>query len=154
VLTITGKGFFSRTLDVRDGIAPVAEISMSSFGERAELRIGTELYEARRVGWINSALVLERQGMEIARAEPEGIFRRAYHIRTNRATFTLKPQGFMRTNYILIDGDTNVGAVQRAGFFRTSLEAAFRPEVDRALQVFTIWVVALLQRRAAAASAS
>ena len=78
MLTITRKGFFSRDLEVRDGIAPVAEINMSSFRERAELRVGTELYEAR----------------------------------------------------------------------------AFRPEVDRALQVFAIWIVAVLFRRAAMAAAS
>jgi len=153
MLTITRNGFFSRNLDVRDGIAPVAEITMSSFRERAELRVGTELYEARRIGWVNSALVLERQGTEVARAEPEGFFRRAYHIRTNRATFTLKPEGFFRTNYVLTDGDTNVGTIQRTGFFRSNLEAAFRPEVDRAVQVFAVWVVAVLLRRAAAAAA-
>jgi hypothetical protein len=154
MLTITRKGFFSRDLEVRDGIAPVAEINMSGFRERAELRVGTELYEARRVGWMNAALVLERQGTEVARAEPEGFFRRAYRIRTSRATFTLKPQGFWRPEYVLTDGGMNIGAIQRAGFWRTSMEAAFRPEVDRAVQVFAIWVVAVLFRRAATAAAS
>lgn len=154
MLTITRKGFFSGDLEVRDGIAPVAEINMSSFRERAELRVGMQLYEARRVGWLNAALVLERQGMEVARAEPEGFFRRAFHIRTARAAFTLKPQGFWRSGYVLTDGEMNVGAIQRAGFWRTTMEAAFRPEVDRALQVFAIWIVAVLRRRAATAAAS
>jgi hypothetical protein len=154
MLAVTRRSAFSRDYDVRDGIAPVAEFRLSAFGERTDLRVGLDLYQARRTGWINSGFVLERYDREVARADSEGFFRRGYAIRAPGIWATLRQRGFMRSDFGLFVGDTEVGSIRRTGFWRTTIEASFRPELDRPIQVFLIWIAAILWRRAASAAAS
>ena len=127
---------------------------MSRLRERADLRVGAEGYHVRRVGWPNAGFLLERQGVAIARADPEGLFRRSYRIRTDRATLTLKPRGFMRPDFVLVDGESELGWIRRAGFWRTTMEASFSPGVERWAQVFVVWIVVVLWHRAATAAAA
>jgi hypothetical protein len=154
VLTVKRRSAFSRDYEVRDGIAPVAEFSLSTFGERTELRVGLDLYQARRTGWINSGFVLERYEREVARAEPQGFFRRAYEIRAPGTMAILKPRGFARTDFVVFAGDTEIGSIGRSGFWRTTIQATFRPELDRPIQIFLIWIATILWRRAATAAAA
>jgi hypothetical protein len=154
MLTMTRRSVFSRDFEVRDGIAPVGEFSLSRVGDHTELRVGLDLYEARRFGWIKSRFVLKRYDREIAHANPASVFRQAYEVHTGRFTVILKTRGFLRSDYGLFDGDSEIGWIARKGFWRSTVQASFSPSVDRPIQIWLLWIVTVLWRRAAAAAAA
>jgi hypothetical protein len=152
MLTVTRRSLLSGDFEVREGTAPVGEFSLSRVGEHTELRVGLDLYDARRIGWINAGFVLKRHDREIAHAKPSGIFRRSYEIHSDRLIATLKPRGVFRSDYGLFNGDAEIGSVKRVGFWRSTVQASFSPVVDRPIQIWLLWIATILWRRAAAAS--
>ena len=153
MLTVTRRSVFSREFEVHDGIAPVGEFSLSRVGDHSELRVGLDLYEARRIGWINPGFVLKHRDLEVARANPAGVFRQAHEIRTARFAVTLRPRGFFRSDYGLFDGETELGWIRRVGFWRSTVEASFAPQIDPPIQIWLLWIATILWRRAEAAAA-
>ena len=53
----------------------------------------------------------------------------------------MRHDGWTGRRWVLFDGESPVGSVQRSGFFRTRTVADFVATIDLTTQVFAVWVV-------------
>jgi len=153
MLTAERKRLLSRDFSLLEDGETIADVAFSSWRDRATLDVRGTSYEARRERWLSGVYVLEHDGIEVARAEPQGFWRRSYEIRYGHSTVTLRRKGWTGRAFAVFDGDSEVGSVTRAGFFRTRAVADLPAGLDAAVRAFIVWLaVVRWQHDQAAAS--
>ena len=82
MLTLVPKSWLSWDFRVEEDGREVAFIDREWFRERASFSLDGEWYVVRRTSVMHGTFALERDGVELARAQKTSAFRRAFEIET------------------------------------------------------------------------
>ena len=155
MLTVHQPKVFSRNLVLYDGNSSVAEVRYRSFTEAAEIAIGGDRYIATRSGWFRSEYTLTLGDSQVAQAEGEGFWQRAYRIRAASSSYLLKRQpGWFQTGWLLLEDERSLGTLERRGFFQTETVVTFSTGVPLHLRAFIIWMANVIWRQDQSATAA
>ena len=114
--------------------------------------MGTE-YELRREGpWVGNFLLMAN-GQVLARATKDSVFARRFTVHIDGRELTLRAAAWLVRRFELIEEQSMVGEVTPDHFLTRSCTAQFPQDLSVPVQVFLFWLVVLMWRRAANASA-
>ena len=154
MLSATPRGLFTWGFTVRQGGNTIAEIDPSWLGERAEIRAGGQTYAAYRESLLAGTFVLQSGERALARAQKASAFLRAFDIDLAGRPLELKATSFWTREFVLFEGGVPVGRIAPAGWFGRRAVIDPPPDVPLPAQLFLLWLVLVLWRRAAAAAAA
>src|SRR5690348_7227886 len=124
---------WSYSFSVMDGANSVAQVDLSWWRDRGELRVGDATYTARRV---KSSYVLESADAVIVRAErPRKLFRQ-FLIKHAGRQYILRAKSAFRREFRLFDGGTQVGFISPEGLFTRNAAVKLPKQLPLFLQVF------------------
>jgi hypothetical protein len=154
VLDAMPRGLFSWGFTVRQDGDTIADIDPSWFGERAEVRAGGQTYSAYRQGLLAGTFVLQSGERALARVRKASAFLRAFDIDLAGRPLELKATSFWTREFVLFEGGVPVGRIAPAGWFGRRAVIDPPPDVPLPAQLFLLWLVLVLWRRADAAAAA
>jgi hypothetical protein len=154
MLDATPRGLFSWGFTVRQDGDTIADIDPSWLGERAEIRAGGQTYAAYRESLLAGTFVLQSGGRALARARKASAFLRAFAIDLSGRPLELKATSVWRREFVLFEGGVPVGRISPVGWFGRRAVIDLPPDVPLPAQLFLLWLVLVLWRRAAAAEAA
>jgi hypothetical protein len=148
MLTATPKHWYSWEFTLAAGDRVVADIDISSWRERGGLQINGRSYRVHRDGMMGPFIV-DADGVEIARAEKPSAFYRAFVVRHDGRELELRAAHALRRQFVVLDGDTEVGAIDPQSLWTRSANVNFRIPLPDAVQAFIVWLTLLLWKREA-----
>lgn len=149
VLIAIPRNIFSWDFAVeRDG-EPIADIDMSWFRERAEVRIGGQTYLFSRENMLLGTFALRQGNRIIARAQKASVFRRAFEVETDGRTLTLSAVSVFRREFELVREGAQMGRIYPRSWFGRTAVIDLPDELSLPVQVFLFWLVIVLWRRKA-----
>lgn len=154
MLTIVRNSWFSWDASVSDGSQPLAEITVSRWRERGELKVEGGTYLARREGRVSGDYLLESGGTTVARASKSGAFRRTFTISHEGQRYAFTKRSVLGRTLVLRRGDRDVGTVARSAPFSRQATADLPADLPLPLQAFIIWLAIVSWRRTARAAAA
>jgi hypothetical protein len=152
MLDATPRGLFTGGFTVRQGGNTIAEIDPSWFGERAEIRAGGQTYAAYRESLRAGTFVLQSGERALARARKASAFARAFAVDLAGRPLELKATSVWSRAFGLFEGGVPVGRIGPAGWFGRQAVIDLPPGVPLPAQLFLLWLVLVLWRRADAAA--
>ena len=139
---------------VQEGGDAIAEINPSWFGERAEIRVKGRAYSAYRESMLAGTFVLQSEERTLARARKASAFVRAFDIDLAGRPMELKAVSVWRREFGLFENDVQVGRISPVRWFGWHAVIDLPPDIPLPAQLFLLWLVLVLWRRAAAADAA
>ena len=135
------KRWFSWDYNVMNGDRTLARLDLSCWRERAE--IGDITHRVFRERAMGGDFIIEAAGRELARATKPSAFRHTMIVHYKGKDFTLRKRSVWRRAFVLMDGERQIGAI-----------ADLPPDWPAPITAFVIWLVIILWKRDADASAS
>lgn len=123
---------------VADGVE-VGQASRSWFRERAEVQIGSELWDYRSHGWFGSELTASLDGVTRFVARRSGFFASTWTIDAGEQ-LQLRPRGLFSTRLTLSRAGAPIGEVTRSGLLTSRPRLTVREPLDPRLGCFVLWV--------------
>src|SRR5262245_7431461 len=152
MFTLTPRNFFSWDFRVLEGGQEIALIDRHWYKEKASYLLGGRTYDVRRTSLLHGSFVLEHEGVVLAQATKASAFRRAYAVTVGAHQYRLQAATFMGREFHLLQGVVTVGSVRQDSFFRRTGTARLPAELAREVQLFLIFLVINLWKRAADAA--
>jgi len=148
MLRIVPKSLFNWTFKIFQGGQPIAVIDRSMVREAGELILEEAYYKLYREGLINGRYLLERDDAIVAWAEKPSAFRNVFEVNYGEQRYVLKKKSaFLRLFLLELEGRT-VGTMRPVRAFTRTAEADFPDHLPVAVQVFMVWLVLILWKRA------
>ena len=137
-----------------DGVE-VAQAERSWFRERAEVRIGPELWSYRTEGgWSRSILVGELDGVVGLRATRSGFFTSTWVVDAGADQLEIASAGWFGNRLAISRAGTVIGEARSSGLFTTRTRIALSEPVSTQAGCFLLWVTHVeLSRRQSSAGA-
>jgi hypothetical protein len=150
------QGWFSWNFAVLQQGSPIAEIDMSSWGEKGELAIAGTTYKTYRERLMSGLFVLELNGAQVATAEKPSAFLRSFNVVHEGRNYVLKAASSFGRRFVLLEGEgeREIGSVRPAGLFTRKAIVDLSDELPLPVQVFVLWLTLILWKRQSEQSAS
>lgn len=150
------SGFFTTHHFFETEVGTLGELTIPAFGRRAVFRApdGREL-QIQQVGRLRSRYELLEGEMVKGTAAGRGVLSRDWAIEFHGQTYTMKPKGFLKEGWFLIDdGGNTVLEIRMRGVLRQSALLTITGAVDADLAVLAYYLVHVRQQEAGAAAAA
>src|SRR5215813_15559160 len=147
MLKMIPKSWFSWDFIVTDGVSPIAEIDVSWWREKGELKVHGSTYDVYREGLMSGAFLLESSGSLLARAEKPSAFHRSFDIEYGEKFYTLRAESAFRRTFVLMNGDSEVGWLRPDGVFTCRATVDLPEGIPLPVKVFMIWLFVILRKR-------
>ncbi len=147
IFTIIPKSWFSWNFRIMAGDRRVAEIETSLMSEKGRLSVEGMSYQAYREGMLHGAFVLDASGTVLARAEKPSALFRSFVLEHGGKSYTLAARKALKREFVLNDGESEIGTMAPAGAFTRRAVAELPEELPLPVQVFIVWLVLLMWRR-------
>jgi hypothetical protein len=147
MLTAVPKNWFSWDFTVMDGSQAVAEIEVSSWREKGILTIQSVDYRVYKKSVMSGVFILESSGAVMARAKKPSAFRRSFILDHGGSQYTLRAASFFGSEFLLLDGDREIGSLSQKGVFSRRIIVNLPAELPLPLRVFIIWLTVILLKR-------
>jgi hypothetical protein len=131
----------------RDG-ALAAVIACSRMWERATITIDGVDYAAAREGKMSGAFYLEADGNRVASTQKPSLKGRQFTVQVGERTLTLKSASVFGRSYVLTENGVQIGVLRPLGWLSRQWQAEFPDDLAFPVQVFLVWLVIVLWRRA------
>ena len=154
MLHATPRGLFTWGFTIRHSGDTIADIDPSWLGERAEITVEGHTYSAYRESLLAGKFVLQSEERTLARARKTSVFVLAFDIDLAGRPMELKAASMWRREFGLFEGGVQVGRIGPAGWFGRRAVIDLPPDIPLPAQLFLLWLVLVLWRRAAAAEAA
>ena len=154
MLTLIPDSWFSWNFRVLRNDADLTVIRRDWFRERGTFEIRGVLYAIRRTSWIRSTFALERDGHAIAEASKPSSFRRLFDITADGNRLELRPASWFGREFQLYRGTELLGVVRPNSFWSRTATADLLDSIALPIQLFTIFLVLVLWKRASDRAAS
>lgn len=152
VLEFGLKSFFRpRVYEITRGDAPAGAIECSRMWERATITIDGASYAGAREGKMSGQFYLEANGNRLATAAKPSTRGRRFTVQVGDRTLTLQAASTFGRSFILTEHDVQIGGIIPLGWLSRKWRAEFPADLALEAQVFLIWLVIILWRRAQAA---
>ena len=133
---------------------PVAEINLAWLREAGQLSVGAESYRVYREGVMSGAFVLEKDGVQLARAEKPSAMFRSFNVHCNGKAYTLEAESAFRRKFVLRDGADSVGSIYPEGAFTRRCTVDLPRDIPIPVAAFILWLVIILWKRDSDAGAA
>lgn len=147
ILNAIPKHWFSEDFIVMDGARQVAEMDLTWWREQGLLRVQDVPYKVYRERLMSGAFILEAAGSVVARAEKLDVFLRRLLIEHKGRWFILRAKSAFGREFILYDGQDEIGSVAPDGIFSRRAEAHLPEELPLPVRAFILWLVIILWKR-------
>jgi hypothetical protein len=154
MLTLIPKSWFSWDFRVTDNSGDIALIDRHWFREDASFSINGRSFDVRRTSLVRGTFALEHAGVTVAEARKPSSFRRAFDITTATDHYRLEAANIFGRAFVLSHDGIPVGGVRPTSFIGRSATAQFPERLPREIQLFIVFLVLVLWRRAADAAAA
>jgi hypothetical protein len=154
MLGVIPKSWFSWDFYVVEDGRKIAFIDRHWFRERASFSLDGESYGVRRTSVVRGTFVLEHAGSVLAEAIKPSSFRRSFDISVGADRYSLTAASAFRREFRLFRGGAPVGTINPVSVLGRSATAAFGDGIPRAVQLFVVFLVLVLWKRAADAASS
>ena len=148
------KKWYSWDFHIYQNAAEIAFIDVSCFRERAQLRIAESDFEIYREKIFGGEFIMKQKESTVVRAVKPSAFTRTFEIETKQGRYTLKPESTFKRKFILLHGDRQIGSVSPNGAFTRKATIDLPENMSLAEQVFIFWLVLIMWKRAAEATAT
>jgi hypothetical protein len=149
MLTLIPKNWFSWDFRVLDGEQDIAFIDRDWFRERASFTLDHRTYDVRRTSILRGTFALEQSGVTLAEASKTSAFRRAFEVHFGGHHYRLQAARFFGREFHLLQGGVSVGTVRPRSVLGRSATAEFPERIPREVQLFLVFLVLNLWKRAA-----
>ena len=130
-----------------DGVK-VARAERSWFRERAEVQIGSQLWEFRSNGWGGSELTASLDGTVHFGARRSGFFSSTWTLHVGEP-LELKQAGWFGSRLTLSRAGSPIGEVTRSGLFTSRPQLGLAESLETRVAVFVLWVAYVEHNRQA-----
>jgi hypothetical protein len=151
MLRIRPKSWVSWDFIVERNGQPLTLIDMAWVREAAEVEIGGVACRFYRKGMLGD-FVMEVDGQPVVRATKPSAFTRRFRVTYQGHSYILQAASPFTRRFVLLDGEQEIGQVKTDNPFSRKASVTFPDDVPAEVQVFLIWLVVLLWKRAAAAA--
>ena len=154
VLTLVPKRWWSqRNFIISNGSKDIAGITLSGWRgwrEKGVLTVeGVDHHAYRQVygdGAMSGDFVVERDGVELARAAKPSGFRNAFVLEYERKRYPLRRKIWTR-RLVLLDGDQVLGTIAPQGLWSRRLTVTLPDNWPLPVKVFVAWLALILRTR-------
>jgi hypothetical protein len=147
MLQATPRGWFSWNFVVSEGETEVADIRLAMLREAGELVVQQNTYRVNREGIMSGAFVMQKDDLEIARAEKHSAFQRSFQIAQDGRSYTLGAESAFRRRFFLTEGGNQVGSVYPLNAFTRKCVVDLPTDISLPVRVFMVWLVIILWKR-------
>ena len=148
-MTLVPTHWYSWDFDLSDGDRRLARVEMSSWRVKGVLEIDGINHEVYREGVMSGDFILKRDGLVLATASKPSAFRKAITLAYNGHEYTLRKPSFGSLAWAVYEGETELGSVARAHWWRRDANVALPENWPLHIRVFVIWLALLLWKREA-----
>jgi hypothetical protein len=154
MLAIEKQHWYSWDFTVSQAGRRIAEIGLS-WRERGRLTVNGLAFTVRRDRAFGSEFRLESpDGRTVATAVKPSFFRRAFEVTQGAKTWTVRRQSPWSRRIQVLDGGREIGHVTRGSWGSYRASAALPDAMPMPVQVFCVWLAALIWKREADAHAA
>ena len=146
-LDLIPKSWTSWNFDVLAGGSVMAEIDVSWWRERGELRVDGCGYVVYREALMSGAFILQSDSTQLARAQKPTWMSRLFVIEHGQKTYTLKSASWLGRAFVLLENGQEVGSVVPQGMLTRKACVTLPNELPKPVQAFVIWLTVLLWKR-------
>ncbi|MBC8290849.1 MAG: hypothetical protein H8E37_11085 [Planctomycetes bacterium] len=146
-------GWCSWSFRVEGEAGHCAHIDMAWVRESAEVDIDGQRYRVRKSAAIGGSFELTRDGHVVATASKRMMVR-AFDVRVGERHFELSALSIFGRAFGLFENEQQTGIMSPVSMWGRSAEVHFPDDISRDVQVFLIWLVLILWRRAASSAAA
>ncbi len=139
---------FSWDLTLYEDGVPIAEIDLAWIREAGEMIIADvpcTMYREEMFG----AFVLESGGFPLVRAVKPSAFFREFEVTYDEQLLRLKARSVFGRTFDLFQGDERLGEIKPDNVFTRKMTVDLPEAMPLAVQVFIVWLVVLMWKRAA-----
>jgi hypothetical protein len=146
-MTMAPTRWYSCDYRVTNGDRTLASLNLSSWRERAEIRIGDLTHRVFRERAMSGDFVLEVGGQILARATKPSAFRDTMIIHSGGREYTLRKPSVWRRVFVLMDGDRQIGSIAPDSAWTRRATADLPADWPMPINAFVIWLVIILWKR-------
>jgi hypothetical protein len=154
VIVAVPKRWFSNDYRLQQAHGTVADLDVSGWKEAAEFDVAGGRYRLYRQRMASGAFVMDQGGNVVARAVKPSALQARFELQVGRRSFTLRRPRWWRSDFALLEGETQVGRVRRAGAFTRRTLVELPDDLPLAAQVFVFWLALVIWTREAAAASA
>lgn len=151
VLEITPRSWLSWKFDVVEDGTVIAQLEMSSWRERGEIVLHDVAFELYRDG-MTGPFVLESNDVIYASAVKESVLRNSFAIELADRTFRLQKKSAFSRTFVLLEDGVEIGRMNPMKSLSRKAQATFPEGVPLGVQVFLVWLVLIVWKRASDSS--
>jgi hypothetical protein len=152
MLAIEKPHWYSWDFTVSQAGRRIAELGLS-WRERGRLTVNGLAYTVRRERRLGEFRLESPGGGTVATAAKPSLFRRVFEVRHGAHTWTLRRQSLVSRRIQVLEGDREIGHITRTSWWSYRATAALPDAMPLAVQVFCVWLAALIWKREADAAA-
>ncbi|HEV3050828.1 MAG TPA: hypothetical protein VGX50_10985 [Longimicrobium sp.] len=141
------RKWFSGDYLLQQAHGTVADLDVSAWREQGEFDVAGGRYRVYREGMASGAFVLEKSGQTLARAVKPSAFKARFEIQAGGRAFTMHRPRWWRSDFALLEGQTQVGSVRRARAFTRRTIVDLPHDLPLAAQVFVFWLALIIWNR-------
>lgn len=146
-------GCCSWSFRIEDQAGVLAHIDMAWVRESAELTIDGERYRARKTSAFGGLFELTRGGVVVATACKRKMSR-AFDVQAGDRSFELSALRIFGRAFGVFENGQQTGCMNPVSIWGRTSDVHLPGDVPREVQVFLIWLVLILWRRAASSAAA
>lgn len=150
MLAIEPQHWYSWDFTVSQAGRRIAEIGLS-WRERGRLTVNGLAYTVRRERAFGE-FRLEAAGGTVAVAVKPSVFRRVFQVTHGANTWTVRRQSAWSKRIQVLEGDREIGHITRGSWWSYRASAALPDAMPMPVQVFCVWLAALIWKRQADAA--
>jgi hypothetical protein len=145
-MTVVPKRWYSWDFSVTSGDRILAVLDLSSWRERAEIRIGDVTHRVYREGMMGD-FIIEAGGRQLARATKPSAFRDTMIVHVGGKDYTLQKPSLWRRAFTLMDGDRQIGSIAPESLWTYRSAADLPTDWPVPIKSFVIWLAIMLWKR-------
>ena len=146
------SNWFSWSYDVFEDDQHLTTVDLAWMREAGSFELGGQRFDiAREPGW--GDFVLSAGGDAICRARKPSAWFRSFQVVIGDRHLTLEAQSPLNRTFVLREGGATFGEIRPQGILSRKAVVMLPESLSRAVQVFIVWLVIVLWRRQANASA-
>jgi hypothetical protein len=151
MLAIEKPHWYSWDFTVSQAGRRIAEIGLS-WRERGRLTVNGLAYAVRRERAFGE-FRLEAAGNTVAIAVKPSLFRRVFQVTHGAKTWTVRRESLWSRRIQVLEGDREIGHITRRSRWSYRSDAVLPDTMPMPVQVFCVWLAALIWKREADATA-
>ena len=154
MLQIVPHRWYSWDFTISQGTAAIADLGVSCWRERGQVTVDGVAHRIHRERAMSGDFLLESPRGILARATKPSALRREFIVRHGSHTYSLRPRGWFRCVFLLLEDNREIGSIARVNAWSRRASADLPSDLPVPLQAFLVWLTVLMWKREANAAST